>query len=182
MENRKFQSLWEALEEVQDNVEGGNYLTAFGLDISIFLTEWYAEFASGFTRLCKSWHAISFAYHRDPNNAAISLFSPKNNVGYSNLNNILEKYDATRLDFPGFSRLNTLNIIFFLFITRVQDIPMARHNINYASVSCPVIVLSPGNCAHQEHRFNNVSSEKRFRIKWFLKSIESQVLTALEGK
>ena len=41
MENRKFQSLWEALEEVQDDVEGGN-LAAFGLDIScfsIFLTE-----------------------------------------------------------------------------------------------------------------------------------------------
>ena len=31
MENRKFQSLWEALEEVQDDVEGGN-LAAFGLD------------------------------------------------------------------------------------------------------------------------------------------------------
>ena len=36
MENRKFQSLWEALEEVQDDVEGGN-LAAFGLDsICIF--------------------------------------------------------------------------------------------------------------------------------------------------
>ena len=41
MENRKFQSLWEALEEVQDDVEGGNLaLAAFG-------------------RLYKSWHAIT---------------------------------------------------------------------------------------------------------------------------
>ena len=30
MENRKFQSLWKALKEVQDDVKGGN-LAAFGL-------------------------------------------------------------------------------------------------------------------------------------------------------
>ena len=61
MENRKFQSLWEALEEVQ--VEGGNLATFE----PIFLTEGYAEFASEFARLCKSWHAISFAYASNRN-------------------------------------------------------------------------------------------------------------------
>ena len=42
MENRKFQSLWEALEEVQDDVEGGD----FGLDSMLSLLVSLQDYAS----------------------------------------------------------------------------------------------------------------------------------------